>query len=229
MKCILESGEFTEFVQHGCGQELFKVTRVTVTSTRAILPSLPSPTLWKTFVCVVFRVTVTVTGDGRCDANLCTVRRFAPSLFAPTSYPSCFPKTPYRATWRKCEHKYRGVSQSSPNNRTNQFKPRRYAVCAVRFLFVLVRQCSFCVRFKNLFKSLQKRWILCLFVLFGEKKRYPWLEKQSKNVVGGVFKCGQILYTRRFTSHNIYRSIRKGAFFHFSSVRRTRSLWSTHR
>ena len=151
------------------------------------------------------------------------------ALFAPTSYPSCFPKTPYRATWRKCEHKYRGVSQSSPNNRTKQFKPRRYAVCAVRFLFVLVRQCSLCVRFKNLFKSLQMRWILCLFVLFGEKMRYPLTCKiKQKNVAGGVFKCGQKLYTWLFTSHNIYRSIRKGALFHFSSVRRTRSLWSTH-
>ena len=28
---IFESGEFTEFVRHSCGQKLFKVTRVTVT------------------------------------------------------------------------------------------------------------------------------------------------------------------------------------------------------
>ena len=28
---IFECGEFTEFVRHGCGQELFKVTRMTVT------------------------------------------------------------------------------------------------------------------------------------------------------------------------------------------------------
>ena len=28
---IFESGEFTGFVRHGCGQKLFKVTRVTVT------------------------------------------------------------------------------------------------------------------------------------------------------------------------------------------------------
>ena len=28
---IFESGEFTEFVRHSCGQNLFKVTRVTVT------------------------------------------------------------------------------------------------------------------------------------------------------------------------------------------------------
>ena len=38
-------------------------------------------------------------------------------------------------------------------------------------------------------------------------------------MVGGIFKCGQKLYTRRFTSHNINRgrnlSIRKGAFFIF--------------
>ena len=32
IKCILESCEFTEFVRLGCGQELFKVTRVTVSS-----------------------------------------------------------------------------------------------------------------------------------------------------------------------------------------------------
>ena len=31
IKCILESGEFTGFVRHGCGQKLFIVTRVTVT------------------------------------------------------------------------------------------------------------------------------------------------------------------------------------------------------
>ena len=42
---IFESGEFTEFVRHSCGQKLFKVTRVTVNSTRVILLSLPSPTL----------------------------------------------------------------------------------------------------------------------------------------------------------------------------------------
>ena len=57
-----------------------------------------------------------------------------------------------------------------------------------------------------------------------KKRDTPDLQDQSKNVVGEVFKCGQILYTWHFTSHNIYRSIRKGAFFHFSSVRRTRSL-----
>ena len=45
---IFESGEFTEFVRHGCGQMLFKVTRVTVT----------------------------VTGDGRGDGNSRTVSRF---------------------------------------------------------------------------------------------------------------------------------------------------------
>ena len=42
---IFESGEFTELVRHGCGQKLFIVTRVTVTSTRVILLSLPSPML----------------------------------------------------------------------------------------------------------------------------------------------------------------------------------------
>ncbi|MBO5577396.1 MAG: hypothetical protein J5956_14030, partial [Ruminococcus sp.] len=80
------------------------------------------------FACVAFRVTVTVTGDG----NSRTVSRFVSALFAATSYPSFCPKTPHRAAWCRCEHKYRGVSQSSPNNRTKQFKPRRYADCAVR-------------------------------------------------------------------------------------------------
>ena len=133
---IFESGEFTEFVQHGCGQKLFKVTRVTVTCPCAILPSLPSPTLWKAFVCVVFRVTVTVTGDGRGDANLCTVSRFVSALFALTSYPSCFPKTPHRASWRKWEHKcrvylqFRRTTEQSVSN-------------ALDMLFALFVFCSF--------------------------------------------------------------------------------------
>ena len=62
----------------------------------------------------------------------------------------------------------------------------------------------------------------------------PGLQNQSKNVVGGVFKCGQKLYTRRFTSHNIYRSTRKGALFVFHQSaaqgpcdRRTRALLSS--
>ena len=44
---------------------------------------------------------------------------------------------------------------------------------------------------------------------------------KQKNVVGGVFKCGQKLYTWCFTSHNINRvkslSIRKGALFFISA------------
>ena len=84
---IFESGEFTELVRHGCGQKLFIVTRVTVTSTRVILLSLPSPTLWKSFACVVFRVTVTVTGDGRGDGNSCAVSRFVTALLCSGKLP----------------------------------------------------------------------------------------------------------------------------------------------
>ena len=38
-----------------------------------------------------------------------------------------------------------------------------------------------------------------------KKRDTPDLQDQSKNVVGGVFKCGQKLYTWKFTSHNINR------------------------
>ena len=50
---------------------------------------------------MIFRVTVTVTGDG----NSRTVSRFVPALFVPTSYPRRRNTTPHMAAWRKCEHK----------------------------------------------------------------------------------------------------------------------------
>ena len=102
----------------------------------AILPSLPSPMLWKTFACVVFRVTVTVTGDGRGDANLCTVSRFVSALFSPTSYPSCFPK-------RRTGQRGAGVSISTgvyhnPRRTTEQSSSNPVDMLIALFVF-----CSF--------------------------------------------------------------------------------------
>ena len=150
----------------------------------AVLPSLPSPTLWKTFACVVFRVTVTVTGDGRGDANLCTVSRFVSALFAPTSYPSCFPKTPHRATWRRCEHKcgvYLKLRRTTEQSNSNH----------VDMLFALFVFCSF------LFGNVRSVFVLvivlkarkcaeyCTCSFCSVKKRdTPDLQVQSK-------KCGR--------------------------------------
>ena len=125
---IFECGEFTEFVRHGCGQKLFKVTRVTVTLA-----------LW---------------------ADLC---------------PPCFRRQVTRAASRKRRTGQRGAGVSTsagvyhnPRRTTEQSSSN-----PVDMLFALFVFCSFCVRFGNRFESLQMRWILCLFVLFGEKMRYP--------------------------------------------------------
>ena len=89
------------------------------------------------------------------------------------------------------------------------------------FLFVVVR----CVFVLEIALKTRKCAEYCTCSSCSVKKRdTPDLQDQSKNVVGEVFKCGQKLYIRLFTSHNIYRSIRKGALFHFSSVRRAGSL-----
>ena len=53
-----------------------------------------------------------------CEKLADPVEQFVTALLCDGKLPSSRPKTPYRATWRKCEHKYRGVSRSSPNNRT---------------------------------------------------------------------------------------------------------------
>ena len=104
-------------------------------------------------------------------------------------------------------------------------------MCCLRCSFS-VRSCSamfvVCSFWKTLWKfanALNTALVRCV----RWKTEIPLTCKiKQKNVVGEVFKCGQKLYTWHFTSHNIYRSIRKGALFHFSSVRRARSLWSTH-
>ena len=170
----------------------------------AVLPSLPSPTHWKAFVCVIFRVTVTVTGDG----NSRTVSRFVPALFSATSYPSRFPKTPHRAAWRRCEHKCRGVSQSSPNNRTKQFKPRRYAVCVVRFLFVL---CSFWKSFWKLANALNT--VLVRSVRW--KKEIPLTCKINQKMWSEEFLNVVKFYTLGFLLPIIYiGALERVLFFH---------------
>ena len=162
-------------------------------------------------------MTVTVTGDGRGDGNSRTVSRFVSVLFAPTSYPSRNPKTPYRAAWRRCEHKcgvYLKLRRTTEQSNSNP----------VDMLFALFVFCSF------LFGNVRSVFVLVISLkprscaessscsFCSAKKEIPSdLQDQSKNVVGGVLKCGQILYTWLFTSHNIYRSIRKGALFFISA------------
>ena len=94
----------------------------------------------------------------------------------------------------------------------------------VDMLFALFVFCSF------LFGNVRSVFVLkislkacksaeyCACSFCSVKKEIPLTCKfNQKNVVGGVFKCGQILYTWLFTSHNIYRSIRKGALFFISA------------
>lgn len=81
-------------------------------------------------------------------------------------------------------------------------------VCRLRCSLTVrfVRRCSLCVRSVKVLKTSLMHCNQQLFVLFGEKNEMPHdLQKQSENVVGGLLKCSQKLYTWHFTSHNIYR------------------------
>lgn len=82
---------------------------------------------------------------------------------------------------------------------------QRYEFCSL--LFGVVR-CVFVL--ENAWK-LRRCAESCTCSFCSLKKRdtpYP-LKTALKNVVGEVFKCGQILYTCRSTSHNICRELER--------------------